>query len=302
VKRLGLSVSLLLLCHCLVAQTSKRVAFLPANGHFGELENRVADRLVDKFAGHSGLTVTDRQSIEKIIKEQNFQNSDRSSPDTAARIGKIAGAGQIVLVQVDTGSFTTQAQKSGSSTTNMGTVILQAHARMIDVESASILTQPSSSFQDSAAITKVTEHKGIHFGQINTPNKVTTDISNDPKVIENNEWTKAVDAVSSELGGKLSETLASAPPPKGEPPLVAGIANGSVYINEGSSSGIKVGDRFQITRKVDTGLVDPKTNKPMTRTTQVCVFTVTSVDEDNSSGACKGGLPQSKDVAEPIRQ
>lgn len=300
-KRLGLSVSLLLLCQCVLAQTGKRVAFLPANGKFGDLENRVADRLVEKFAGRPGLTVTDRQSIEKIIKEQNFQNSDRSSPDTAARIGKIAGAGQIVLVQVDTGSFTTQAEKSGSSTTNVGTVILQAHARMIDVESASILTQPSSSFQDSAAITKVTEHKGIHFGQINTPNKVTTDVSNDPKVVENNEWTKAVDAVSSELGSKLSETLASAPTPKAEAALVAGIANGSVFINEGSSSGIKVGDRFQVTRRVDTGLVDPKTNKPITRTTQVCEFTVTSVDEDNSSGTCKGGLPQSKDVAEPIR-
>lgn len=125
-KRLGLSVSLLLLlCHCLAAQAGKRVAFLPANGKFGDLENRVADRLVEKFAVRPGLTVTDRQSIEKIIKEQNFQNSDRSSPDTAARIGKIAGAGQIVLVQVDTGSFTTQAEKSGSSTTNVGTVILQ---------------------------------------------------------------------------------------------------------------------------------------------------------------------------------
>jgi hypothetical protein len=298
VKSLGLFVSLLLVCSCVMAQTGKRIAFLPANSKFADLENRVADRLVEKFAGRPGLTVTDRQSIEKIIKEQNFQNSDRSSPDTAARIGKIAGAGQIVMVQVDAASYTTQAAKSGSSTTNNGTVILQAHARMIDVESGSILTQPSSSFQDSAAITKVTEHKGVHFGQINTPNKVTTDISNDPKVVENNEVSKAIDAVSSELGSKLSEALVTAPGPKAEPPLVAGIANGSVYINEGSSSGIKVGDHFQITRKVDTGLVDPKTSKPITRTTQICVLTVTSVDVDNASGSCKGSLPQSKDVAE----
>ena len=50
-KRLGLSVSLLLLCQCVANQAGKRVAFLPANGKFGELENRVADRLVEKFAG-----------------------------------------------------------------------------------------------------------------------------------------------------------------------------------------------------------------------------------------------------------
>jgi hypothetical protein len=288
-------------CHCLAAQTGKRVAFLPANSKFGELENHVADKLVERFAGHPGVTVIDRQSVEKIIKEQNFQNSDRSSADTAARIGKIAGAGQIIFVQVDTGSYTTQAQKSGDSVTNTGTVILHAHARMIDVETAAVLTQPSSSFQDSAPISKTTQHKAINIGYIHKPGSQSTEGS-DPKVVESNEWTKAVDAVSTELGGKLSEALTTAPGPAAELPLVAGIANGSVYINEGTTSGIKVGDHFQVTRKVETGLVDPKTNKPITRTTQVCVFTVTSVDTDNSSGTCKGGLPQSKDVAEPIRQ
>jgi len=75
VKGLGLSITLLLCCHCLVAQSARRVAFLPANSKYAELENRLADRLIEKFAGRPGLTVTDRQSIEKIIKEQNFQNS-----------------------------------------------------------------------------------------------------------------------------------------------------------------------------------------------------------------------------------
>lgn len=300
-KRLGLSVGLLLMCQCLTAQTGKRVAFLPANSKFGELENHVADKLVEKFAGRLGVTVIDRQSVEKIIKEQNFQNSDRSSTDTAARIGKIAGAGQIIFVQVDSGSYTTQKQNSGGSITDTGTVILHAHARMIDVETAAVLTQPSSSFQDSAPISKTTQHRAVNIGYIHRPGGQSTEGS-DPKVVESNEWTKAVDAVSAELGGKLSDALTTAPGPAAEPPLVAGIANGSVYINEGTSSGIKVGDHFQVTRKVETGLVDPKTNKPITRTTQVCVFTVTSVDVDNSSGTCKGGLPQSKDVAEPMHQ
>ena len=298
-KRLGLSVTLLLLCHCLAAQTGKRIAFLPANGKFAELENHLADSLVGRFAGRPGLTVTDRQSIEKIIKEQNFQNSDRSSPDTAARIGKIAGAGQIVMVQVDAASYTTQAAKSGDVTTNTGTVILQAHARMIDVESGAILTQPSGAFQDSAVISKTTTHAPIAFGPYRRPASQSTDGS-DPQVVQNNEWTKAVDAVSTDLGTKLSTALTSAPGPKAAPALVAGIANGSVYISEGSSSGIKVGDRFQVSRKVDTGLTNPTTNKPITKTTQICVLTVTSVDDDNASGTCKGGLPQAKDVAEPM--
>ena len=300
-KRLGQAMALLLLCHCVMAQTGRRIAFLPANSKFADLENRLSDGLVGKFAGRPGIAVIDRQSIEKIIKEQNFQNSDRSSPATAARIGKIAGVGQIIMVQVDTGSYTTQNQKNGNTTTAVGTVILQAHARMLDVESAAILAQPSSSFENQATIATVTEHKAVTFGAYHKNASQTVD-GNDPKVVETNEISKAIDTVSSDLAAKLSSSLSSAPGPKAEPALVAGIAAGSVYINEGSTAGVKVGERFQVVRKVDIGLKDPKTGQPMTKRTVICELTVTSVDDTNASGSCKGGIPQSNDVAEPIGQ
>ena len=73
-----------------------------------------------------------------------------------------------------------------------------------------------------------------------------------------------------------------------------------VYINEGSTGGVKVGDRFRIIRSVNIGLNDPKTGQPMTKKTEVCQLTITSVDEGNASGNCTGGIPQSKDVAEPV--
>jgi flagellar assembly FlgT-like protein/curli production assembly/transport component CsgG len=300
VKTLAHAMALLLiLCPCALAQTTRRIAFLPANSKFADLENRLSDGLVGKFAGRPGFSVIDRQSIEKIIKEQNFQNSDRSSPDTAARIGKIAGVGQIVMVQVDAASYTATAQKSGDTTTAIGTVILQAHARTLDVETAAILTQPSSSFEDHAVIGTATQHKAITFGAYHRNASQTTQ-GNDPKVVETDEVTKAVEAVSTELASKLATALASAPGPKAAPALVAGIAGGSVYINEGSTSGIKVGDRFQVTRKVNIGLNDPKTGQPLTRKIQVCELTVNSVDETNSSGSCSGGIPQNSDVAEPV--
>lgn len=299
-KRLRQAMALLLfLCPCVMAQSVRRIAFLTANSKFADLENRVSDGLVGKFAGRPGFSVIDRQSIEKIIKEQNFQNSDRSSPDTAARIGKIAGVGQIVMVQVDAASYTTQAHKNGGTTTAVGTVILQAHARTIDVESAAILTQPSSSFEDNAVIGTTTQHNAVTFGAYHRPASQTTQGS-DPAVVATNEVTKAVDAVSSELAGKLSDALGSAPAAKVEPALVAGIANGSVYIDEGSAAGVKVGDRFQVIREVPIGLNDPRTNQPMTKKIQVCQLTVTDVDEKNASGTCSGGIPQNKDVANPI--
>jgi hypothetical protein len=295
-----------LVCPSLFAQPARRIAILPANDKFAEIENHVADDLTGKLAGKNGVTIIDRAITERILKEQNFQNSDRSSLDTAARIGKLVGAGQIVLVQVASASYTGHQETSGDTTKNIGTVVLQADARVIDVETAVILGQPASSFQDSAVVNETVTKKGsngIHFGAIQTrptpPTRTTT--GSDPKVVENNEWTKAIDAVSADLTSQLIKVFSSAPGPKAEFPLVAGIANGSVFINEGTTAGIKQGDRFQIVRKVDVGLKDPKTGQPITQRRRICVLMLANVDETNSSGACQGGLPMSGDVAEPLQ-
>lgn len=298
---------LFLVCPGLFAQPARRIAILPANGHFGQIETQVSDNLTGKLAGSSGVTIIDRASIDKILKEQNFQNSDRSSPDTAVRIGRLVGAGQIVLVQVSSASYTGHQETSGNTIKNIGTVVLQANARLIDVETAVILGQPASSFQDSAEVSETVVKKGsngIHFGAIQTrPTPAThTTTGSDPKVVETNEWTKAMDAVSADLAPQLVKVLSTAPGPKAEYPLVAGIANGSVFIDEGTSSGIKTGDRFQVIRKVDTGLKDPRTQQPITQRKAICVLVVTNVDEGNSSGACRGSVPLSGDVAEPLQQ
>jgi hypothetical protein len=298
---------ILFFCPALFAQQpARRIAILSAYDKYAEIENHIADNITGKMAGTGGITIIDRASTERILKEQNFQNSDRSSLDTAARIGKLIGVGQIVLVQVGSGSYTGHQETDGSTTKNIGTVVLQADARVIDVETAVILGQPQSSYQDSAVVSETTTKKGsngVHFGMIQTrPTPTThTTTGSDPKVVENDEWTKAIDAVTADLTPQLTKVLSGAPGPKVEPPLVAGIANGSVYINEGTSSGIKQGDRFQVIRKVDVGLKDPKTGQPITQKKSICVLVLTSVDDSSASGTCQGGLPVSGDVAQPVQ-
>lgn len=300
-----LSLVLLLLCPSLLAEPAKRIAILPANSQFSGLENRVADGLTAQLAGTNGIAIIDRASIDKILKEQNFQNSDRSSLDTAARIGKLVGAGQIVLVQVVNASYTGHQETSGNTTKKIGTVVLQSHARVIDVETAVILGQPQSSFEDSAEISETTVKKGsngISLGPYRKPPTATKSetTGSDPQVVQTNEITKAVDAVTKDLTAQLTKVIGAAPGAKSPVPLVAGIANGSVYINEGATSGIKAGDRFQIVRKVDVGLKDPTTGQPITENHNVCVLVVTNVNENSSSGNCQGSIPQSGDMAEPV--
>ena len=296
----------LLVSSLALAQPARRLAVVEANGQlarsnaaFAFAESQVTDQLTAKLTGKPGITVIDRASIDKIIKEQNFQNSDRSSADTAVRIGKLLGAGQIVMVNVYDGGFTTHQEESGSTTKTIGTQTLRANVRLIDVESAVILAQPSSEFQDTVQVSSVSKSQGYQFGALRVPPKQTSS-GGDPKVIQSNEWAKASDAVTSDLAAKLLAAMGSAPGPKAASALVAGIANGSVYINQGSNAGVKASDKFQVVREVSVGLNDPSTGKPIVQKQTVCVLTVVNVSETSASGTCSGGLPQSKDVAVPM--
>jgi len=303
---LGLAALILMGCSLGLAQPSRRVAVVEANGNlarafpaFAFAENRVTDELTAKLTSQPGFTVIDRASVDKILKEQNFQNSDRSSGDTAVRIGKLLGAGQIVLVNVYDGGYTTHPEPSGNTTRTMGTQTLRVNVRLIDVETGVILAQPQSQFQDTVLVSEVTTTPAVQLGTLRVPAKQKS-TGGDPAVIQGNEWNKALESVTSDLATKLAAAMSNAPGPKMASPLVAGVANGSVYINEGSNAGIKVADKFQVVREVSVGLNDPATGKPIVQKQRVCVLTVVNVDETSSSGTCQGGLPQSKDVAEPM--
>lgn len=306
-KRLSLCVVMLAVSVTAVGQSGRRIAIVEANGPmarsnaaFALAEARLTDALTAKLAGRPEFTLVDRASIDKILKEQNFQNSDRSSADTAVRIGRLLGVGQIVLVNVFDGSYTTHQDVEGSTTRTTGSVVLRANAKMIDVETGVILSQPTAAFQESVPVSETKRTMGGQFGMIRVPATQKT-TGGDPKVIEDNELEKATDAVTSELATKLMGSATTAPALKAAPALVAGIANGSVYINEGTAAGVKAGDRFQVTREVSVGLTDPATGQPIVQKQKVCVLTIVDAQDTNASGTCQGGLPQSKDVASPLQ-
>jgi hypothetical protein len=283
-----------------LGQPARRFAILAANGPMAKanqqialVENLLVDSLTAKLTGQPGLTVVDRADIQKVLAEVVVSNADISSPTTAARVGKLVGAGQIVLVDVYYFNWAASPETSGNTTRTNGTIVLRANARMVDVETGAILVAPSSEFEDTALIS--TASKPI-WPQ-NAPVKTT---GRSPLVVYNEEWAKASDAVTAGLAAKLTAAIADAPPPKMASPLVAGIANGSVYINQGSTAGIKVGDKFQVVREVSVGLNDPATGRPIVQKQSICVLTVANADETSASGTCPGGLPQSKDVAQPM--
>src|SRR5205085_3062468 len=57
----------------------------------------VADLLVEKLVKSGQFRVIERKAIDKILSEQNFSNSDRADPNTAAKIGRLMGADAMVM-------------------------------------------------------------------------------------------------------------------------------------------------------------------------------------------------------------
>jgi curli biogenesis system outer membrane secretion channel CsgG len=99
-----------LLTSVLSAQDKKRVAVM--NFDYGtvstyvaqifgtnqDIGKGIADMLVDRLVNDGKYSVIERKALDKLIAEQNFSNSDRADPSSAARIGKLLGVDAIVIV------------------------------------------------------------------------------------------------------------------------------------------------------------------------------------------------------------
>src|ERR1700745_3033418 len=124
-RMIGLISTLVLLAVTCAAQTSgkKRVAVLDFDygtvqsyvssiyGSNQDVGKGITDMLVEKLVKDGKYSVIERKALDKILAEQNFSNSDRANPMSAAKLGKLLGVDAIVV-----GSIT----EFGNDTKNTG--------------------------------------------------------------------------------------------------------------------------------------------------------------------------------------
>ena len=107
--------------------TPKRVAILAfdntsgKDSEYGDLGGPLRDMLTTDLKSVKNLTMVDRQALEKILNEQNLNNSKNFDASTASKIGKLLGAEVII-----TGTY---FEFFGS---------LRVDAKFIDVETGEI--------------------------------------------------------------------------------------------------------------------------------------------------------------------
>lgn len=57
----------------------------------------ISDMIVTNLVRDGTYSVIERKQLDRILQEQNFSNSDRANPATAAKIGKVLGLNAIII-------------------------------------------------------------------------------------------------------------------------------------------------------------------------------------------------------------
>ena len=128
----------------------------------------ISDLLINYLLKDGTYRVIDRENIDKILKEQNFSNSDRANPASAAKIGKILGVDAIIvgkITQFGSDKKTTNVGGLGGGLGRLGVgdvghsktkAIVGLSAHIIDIDTAEILAPAEGMGESSRESTSLT--------------------------------------------------------------------------------------------------------------------------------------------------
>ena len=252
----------------------------------------ISDLLITNLVKDGTFSVFERQALDKLMTEQNFSNSNRADPATAARLGKLAGVDVIIIGAITEFGNETKNQNVGGGgggwhgyglggighSNSKANVAI--NARVVNVDTGEIVAVAEGTGQSSRSSTSLLGGGGnwhgfgggnVDFGSSNFQNTII------------GEATKAaVDKLTADLVSRLLQGLACAPSPIDG--LVAAVDSGQIILNVGSNAGVKVGDQLQVLR-VTREIKDPSTGAVIRRLTST-IGVIRATDVDAKSSVC----------------
>ncbi len=111
----------------------------------------ISDLMVTNLVKDGSYSVIERKALDKIMAEQNFSNSDRANPTSAAKLGKLLGVDAIIVGSITTFGNETKNMNLGGAGSALGgfglggfghkksKAIVALTARMVDVDTGEIL-------------------------------------------------------------------------------------------------------------------------------------------------------------------
>ncbi len=251
----------------------------------------IVDLLVTDLVKDGTYSVIERKALDKILAEQNFSNSDRADPTSAAKIGKLLGVDAIIEGSIT--EFGNETKKTnigggggnwhgfgvggfGHSNSKANVAIT---ARVINIDTGEILAAADGNGQSARSSTSMLGGGGNWHGF--GGGNADFGSSDFQQTIIGEATKTAVDQLSTNLVAEASRVGVRTVVVEG---LVAAVDGGQVILNVGGNAGVKVGDQLQVVR-VTKEIKDPTTGNVLRRLTTT-VGTVRATDVDPVSAIC----------------
>jgi curli biogenesis system outer membrane secretion channel CsgG len=256
----------------------------------------ISDLLVKHLVQDGTYSVLERKAMDKILAEQNFSNSDRANPTSAAKIGKLLGADAIIVGSITQFGNDTQNTKVGGGGGGWGgfgiggfshkksKAIVNVDARIVDIDTAEILAVADGHGESARESTSLLggggNWHGFGGGAVDFGN------SDFQQTILGEAVAAAVKQMSTGVIAGNTKLQTRVVVVEG---LIAAVDSGQIILNVGAKSGLIVGDQLTVGR-VTKEIKDPATGKVIRRlTSTVGVIRITEVDDISAVAVAVSG-------------
>jgi curli biogenesis system outer membrane secretion channel CsgG len=233
------------------------------SGTIEDQTNLLSNELIHQLVATRKFDVLERQRLDDLLKEKQFQETDYASPEEAPKIARLLGADYFVLGRIDDldGKAVTKQMPYSSTTYVQQEAHIDLYLRIIDARTGRIVA--AEKFASEATL-------------------------RDPKGSAN-AGKKLIAQASQEMVTRIVGSVF--------PLRVAKVEGKTLYINRGNDGSLKVGDSLVVysqgstIRDVDTGEDLGATEEAVARATVTAVearFTKASIDD--SPEAVKDGM------------
>jgi len=256
----------------------------------------VSDLIVKNLVRSGTFRVIERNALQTVLAEQNFSNSNRANPATAAQIGKILGVDAIIVGSIT--QFGTEKKKTsvggfgrtlggfgvGKVGTSEGKANVQIDARIVDVNTGEVLAVADGK-AESKRSGLLLGGSGGSWGTAGGGN-INMGSSDFRETILGEATHAAVEELTQEIIEaddriQLTEARVSG--------LVAFAEEGLIILNLGSSHGVYPGMELSVVR-VKRVIKDPATGKVIKELVdEIARLRVTSAEEGSSEAELISG-------------
>ena len=249
----------------------------------------IVDLLVKHLVKDGSYSVIERKALDKILAEQNFSNSDRANPTSAAKLGKLLGVDAIIVGSITQFGGETKNTGVGGAGGGFGgfglggfhhkktKAIVTVDARMVDIDTAEILGVADGKGESARESTSRLGGGGSWHGF--GAGNVDFGSSDFENTIIGEAVKGAVEQLSSGIIANKDKLQARIITVQG---LVAAVDGGDIVLNVGAKTGVKVGDQMTVER-VSKEIKDPSTGQVIRRmSSKLGVIQVTDVDDGSS--------------------